>query len=222
MRRLFMISGVFFLALLAGCSQATQTVQDAHDSGGDHPQKQQKESVADSVDWGQLQSDHHHHKDQKKSDSSAKGLEPTSVAIPKLGVKADATDLGMLKNGEMAVPKNAQDVGWYKNGVQPGQKGRAVLAGHTEYDKQLGVFHHLDKLNKGDFIYVTNKKGKRLKFKVNKKDSVSRKSKKAVKEAFGYTGKRSMAMITCEGQFNEKAGTHEKRMIVYASLVNKK
>lgn len=223
MRRSIVIVGLLLLAVLTGCSQTTQAVRESGNSGHDHKQQQiNQENVNNSINWNNLQAAHDDDHKKKEKHASSKELKPTKVAIPKLGIKADTTDLGVLSNGQMAVPKKAQDVGWFKKGAKPGEKGRAVLAGHTDYNKQVGVFHDIDKLSKGNFVYITNKKGQRLKFKVYKKNTVSRKSQDAVKDAFGYSAAKTVALISCEGEFNEKEGTHEDRIIVYANLVHKK
>src|SRR5688500_7982550 len=51
---------------------------------------------------------------------------PVRLMIPKLDVDAAIKYMGVTKTGDMAVPDNIADVGWYKHGPHPGNKGSAV------------------------------------------------------------------------------------------------
>ena len=55
----------------------------------------------------------------------------------------------------MDVPKQPDDVAWFDLGFRPGQKGSAVIDGHSGWkDNRPAVFDNLSKLKNGDKIYV--------------------------------------------------------------------
>src|SRR5258708_38380056 len=57
---------------------------------------------------------------------------PDRLDIPVLNIDAAVLQVGIARSGHMAVPPNFTDVGWYKYGSLPGQKGSAVMAGHVD------------------------------------------------------------------------------------------
>lgn len=68
--------------------------------------------------------------------------------------------MGVSSNGEMEIPKNIVDVGWFKLGSLPGTKGSAVIAGHFNGENgEDGVFYNLNKLIEGDKLLIEDDKG---------------------------------------------------------------
>ncbi len=78
---------------------------------------------------------------------------PSRIIIPKLDIDTDVQLVGITKKGNMAVPTNFTDTGWYKYGTIPGQEGSAVIAGHQTNALSLpAVFMRLPELEEGDDI----------------------------------------------------------------------
>lgn len=147
------------------------------------------------------------------------GIEPDTLKIPAIDVKAQVQHLGMTKTGEMAVPDNIEDVSWFSPGYQPGQNGRAVIAGHVDGVDGPAVFWDLSKLRLGDEVLVQNE-DKTLAFKVHTMESVPL-DLADVSTVFGYTSSPELVLITCSGTYDFDRGTREERLIVYASLIEK-
>lgn len=112
--------------------------------------------------------------------SSTYGIAPaytqpsTRLIIPKLGIDTAIEYVGVLPNGNMDVPSNPNNVGWYKYGARPGEVGNAVIAGHRDwYNIGKVVFYNLDSLSPGDLIYVQSSLDKRQTFVVTGVSSVS-------------------------------------------------
>jgi hypothetical protein len=59
--------------------------------------------------------------------------QPTSLAIPAIGVNAAVEQVGVNAQGNMDVPRNPNNTAWYAPGARPGQQGNAVIAGHVDY-----------------------------------------------------------------------------------------
>ncbi|ANU11800.1 Peptidase C60 sortase A and B [Planococcus antarcticus DSM 14505] len=147
------------------------------------------------------------------------GIQPTSLKIPAINLEAQVQHLGKTETGEMAVPDNIEDVSWFSPGYQPGQNGRAVIAGHVDGVDGPAIFWDLSKLQLGDEVVVQNK-DKSLTFKVHTMESVPL-DLADVSDVFGYTSSPELVMITCSGTYDFERGTREERLIVYASLVEK-
>ncbi|WHZ59035.1 hypothetical protein [Metabacillus hrfriensis] len=46
-----------------------------------------------------------------------KGIIPVKVEIPAIYVEANIEQIGILANGQMGVPREINDVGWFEPGV---------------------------------------------------------------------------------------------------------
>lgn len=145
---------------------------------------------------------------------------PYRLAIPALGIDAAVQHVGVNQKGNMANPNNFKDVGWYKYGPKPGDTGAAVIAGH--YDNGLGmagVFKKLTDVRSGDDIYVLDKQGSRLHFKVKSTRVYDYKNAEATKEVFtAASGKSELKLITCSGSWIKAANTYSERTVVIAEL----
>ena len=142
---------------------------------------------------------------------------PVRLVIPKIGVDAAVEKVGLTSGNDMASPSGPDTVGWYKFGPRPGNKGSAVIDGHSGYaDNRQAVFDDLPKLKVGDKLIVKDASGKRLEFVVSRKVLYARDASAA--EVFGTTKKRRLNLITCTGSFDVAAGTHSKRLVIFAEL----
>jgi sortase A len=145
--------------------------------------------------------------------------EPLTLLVPKLNINSQIEEVGQDQVGRMDVPKNFMNVGWYKLGFKPGEKGSAVIAGH--FDTVSGtpaVFYNLGNLTTGDDLYITNKAKERLHFKVTKTE-VFDFDKVPLQEVFASTDTVRLNLITCNGTFNQNAKNYTKRLVVYTKLV---
>src|SRR5438309_658887 len=68
---------------------------------------------------------------------------PVRLVIPAIQVDASVEQVGRTPDGAMDVPKESNDVGWYKLGFRPGEQGNAVMAGHLDTATDRAVFWDL-------------------------------------------------------------------------------
>ncbi|WP_174612975.1 class F sortase [Virgibacillus ihumii] len=149
------------------------------------------------------------------------GITPETIKIPAINVESEVEKVGLLKNGQMAVPENFRITGWYKLGPKPGERGSAVIAGHVDDKTGPGVFFNLKDLQKGDEVKIKNKDGKRLVFEVVGKE-IFPMDDAPVKQIFGYTSRRMLNLVTCTGPFDRSKGGHINRLVVYTELQTEK
>ncbi|WBB66668.1 class F sortase [Micromonospora sp. WMMD812] len=145
--------------------------------------------------------------------------EPTRIRIPRIGVDASTTALGLDKNQQIAVPP-AKLTGWYKLGPSPGEAGTAVVVGHVDArGTGPAVFFRLGALKPGDTIEVLRKDGKTARFVV---DGVARYPKKNFpsKLVYGHTGKAQLRLITCGGGYDKAAKSYKDNIVAFASLTS--
>ena len=81
---------------------------------------------------------------------------PVRIEIVVIDLEAPILPLGVVsETGQMEVPENVDQVGWYRYGPAPGRPGSAVLAAHVDMAGEgPGVFFHLDRLRMGDQVNV--------------------------------------------------------------------
>lgn len=143
---------------------------------------------------------------------------PVRLDIPKLTISAKIEYLGLTKGGEMAVPSNIHDVGWYKFGALPGTKGSAVLAGHLNGLKgESGVFANLDKLQKGDIFSVTDTNNQTTQFVVREIRTYGQHEQPY--EVFKSTDGVHLNLITCTGVWDREQRHFTERLVVFGDQV---
>ncbi len=146
--------------------------------------------------------------------------QPTRIRIPRIGVDAPTTPVGLDRNQQIAVPplNQPKTAGWYKLGPSPGEVGTAVVVGHVD-SRATGraVFFRLGALKPGDTIEVLRNDGKKARFII---DGVAAYPKKTLplKLVYGYTGKAQLRVITCGGAYDKAARSYKDNIVVFATL----
>ncbi|MGB6408367.1 MAG: class F sortase [Planococcus donghaensis] len=156
---------------------------------------------------------------QRERQESIKGMEPFQIKIPSIGVDAAIESTGILDNGEMGVPEDVDQVGWFEPGYKVGAKGHAVLAGHVDSLTGPAVFYELENIKIGETVTVTGPDGREMVYKVT--DLTSYETDDApIEKIFGSSDKRLLSLITCTGDYNRDIGSHEERLVVTAELIS--
>jgi LPXTG-site transpeptidase (sortase) family protein len=141
---------------------------------------------------------------------------PERLRIPSLDVDAPVISVGVTGNGDMEVPKDVRDVGWYRHGPAPGEPGAAVLAGHVDSREQgRGVFFDLRRLDVGSHVVVTNSAGNVQRYEVVARRTYD-KPRLPTDALFSRTGPPQLVLITCGGDFDNEAGSYRENVVVYA------
>jgi sortase A len=160
-------------------------------------------------------------KHKQQQDSSSNGIIPVSIEIPAIQVKASVVNVGKRSNGQMDVPKNDKDIGWYEPGIMPGQTGNAVMAGHVDNKTGPAIFFNLKNVKPGNEIIVENNKKEKVIFIVEKLKSYDY-EEAPLEEIFGYSNSENLNLITCTGSYNRNKKTHEERLVVYTKIKKEK
>lgn len=146
------------------------------------------------------------------------GIDPQVIEIPSLDVKATIEEVGRLDNGQMGVPQDPDQAGWFSPGTKPGGRGSAVIAGHVDSKTGPAIFYELDKMEIGDEVLVHGEDGEIVRFAVVKKVAYPR-TDAPVDAIFGFTYGSGLNLITCTGSWDRKAKTHDDRLVVYTEII---
>lgn len=145
---------------------------------------------------------------------------PDRLVIPSLGIDAHVREVGVKADGSMATPGSFVDVGWYKYGTIPGQIGSAVIDGHVDNALSLaGVFKHLEDIKKGDDVYIVQKDGSRIHFRVV---DIKRYpyNDAPLEKIFAQNDAARLNLITCTGDWLKSDQTYNERLVVFTQLVS--
>ncbi len=146
---------------------------------------------------------------------------PARLIIPSIGVDANVQSVGLSwrGTGDMSVPTNFTDVGWYNQGPLPGMPGSAVIDGHLDgKNVREAVFYNLDKLKPGDLVEVHDAKGTVFQFRVTETKTYDYNA--PTTDIFsGDTSKTGLNLITCAGVWDKAHAIYDKRIVVFTELV---
>ncbi|GAA0632830.1 class F sortase [Sporichthya brevicatena] len=143
--------------------------------------------------------------------------DPARVAVPRLGISAALSPLSLGADGEL-IPPDYGSAGWYRNGPEPGETGRAVIAGHVDSRTGPDVFADLRNARPGDRIVVDLVDGTAQEFVV---DDVGLYAKSAFPTAdvYGPSTERELRLITCGGEYDRDRGGYQSNVVVFAHAV---
>ena len=142
---------------------------------------------------------------------------PSSLSLPRLGVRAVIAAVGVSADGQAEVPEDPQRVGWYRFSPAPGSaEGSSVVVGHVDSDgRGLGVLVALNDVRRGDRVVVVRKDGKRVAYRVASRRTVS-KEDLAASGAFRRDGPAVLTLITCTGPYRPDEGGYQNNLVVTA------
>lgn len=143
--------------------------------------------------------------------------EPVRLRIGGIGVDAPVVPHGVdQRTGEMDVPSNVDEVGWYEFGPSPGEQGSAVLAAHVDLAGQgPGVFYRLSQVDPGDTIDVLFADGSSTSFVVEARMTYE-KSELPLETIFSRSGSPVLTLVTCGGGFDRSSLRYDSNVVVYA------
>ncbi len=149
---------------------------------------------------------------------------PRYLSIEKLGIRnARILPMGVNASGELATPYNIFDVGWYDGSSKPGQGGTLIIDGHNGGPHVKGVFKNLPSLTTGDIITIERGDGVKFNYKVVDSNAIS------LDDSDNYmmtaarspeTGKESVTLISCTGDWSSQRKTYLSRQFVRAVITD--
>ncbi|MEX0919084.1 MAG: class F sortase [Candidatus Paceibacterota bacterium] len=143
---------------------------------------------------------------------------PARLKIPSINVDAAIEYKSLTPEGAMDVPKGPDDIAWFDLGPRPGENGSAVIAGHRGWKNgRVAVFDNLDKLRKGDKIYVEDISGKSVSFVV--RESRIYDSEAYVPEVFASNDGIHLNLVTCVGVWDKSKKSSSQRLVVFTDII---
>ena len=143
-------------------------------------------------------------------------IPPVAVRIPAHGVSNTVIPVGVdAGTGELSVPLDPAEVGWYQFGSTPGAAGSAVLAGHVDWKGRPGAFIDLDQVQPGERVEVDLADGTTHAFVVVETHLIAK--TELPKELFERSGPPKLVLITCGGEFDRSIHRYRQNVVVVAT-----
>ncbi|MFI5687942.1 class F sortase [Streptomyces sp. NPDC051636] len=145
---------------------------------------------------------------------------PTRLSIPKISVDAPFTALTIGDSGRLEPPPadNVNLVGWYAEGVSPGEAGTAIIAGHVDTATSAAVFVELGELKPGDRFFIERADGTKPAFVVDSAETFE-KDKFPSERVYADTPRAEVRLITCAGDYDHAVRDYTENLVVFAHLV---
>ncbi|MEU6553521.1 class F sortase [Streptomyces sp. NPDC046915] len=145
---------------------------------------------------------------------------PTRLSIPKISVDAPFTSLALGHSGRLQPPPadNTNLVGWYSDGVSPGEAGTAIIAGHVDTVASAAVFAELGELKPGDRFTVERADGTKPSFVVDSAETFA-KDDFPSERVYADTPRAEVRLITCAGDYDRTVKDYMDNLVVFAHLV---
>jgi hypothetical protein len=149
------------------------------------------------------------------------GFSPVELVVDRIGLDAPV-EVGSIVDGVMLDPSGPWVVSWYEPLGKVGEGDNVVMAGHVDYwDTGPAIFQGVPSLVPGDVISVVGDNGETYQYEVEWAqlfDVATQLTPEVIqKDIVGDTGKESLTLITCGGEFN---GTeYLQRFVVRANKI---
>lgn len=147
---------------------------------------------------------------------------PVKLAVPAIVIEAPVTRLGLDRKNRLDAPpmSRPKEVGWYRDGPAPGEKGTALIVGHRDTRTGPAIFLNLNALHRGDIVKVRRADRRTAVFTV---DAVKTYKKEDFPDdkVYGPTGRPELRLLTCGGRFDKKNG-YSANVVVFAHLTGLK
>ncbi|MFJ7177260.1 class F sortase [Streptomyces massasporeus] len=152
---------------------------------------------------------------------TAQNPPPRRVLVPRTGLDARVSPVGVTDEGDVTVPDDPSVAGWYRYGPAPGSaEGSAVLVGHVDTDTgALGEFRALYGVRRGDTVEVRRAGDEPVTYRVVSRVTVPKDELPA--SAFRRTGAPVLTLITCAPPFVPERGGYLSNLVVTADPVGR-
>jgi Sortase domain len=151
------------------------------------------------------------------ADPAVPAAVPDRLDLPTLRVRAAVRPVGVDRRGDLQIPADVSDVGWYRFGARPGDPaGSTVLSGHVDSAEQgRGAFFRLRELSPGDPVLVHGSDGRTRAYRVVAREEWP-KSEVPLDRLFARTGAARLTLVTCGGGFREDVRSYRDNIAVTA------
>ncbi|MDL5350533.1 sortase [Microbacterium sp. zg-YB36] len=146
-----------------------------------------------------------------------RSAEPQQLTSADLQIDMPVVPVGVQDDGSMEIPADPAVAGWYRFGPAPADAaGSTVLAAHVDSRVYgVGPLARLREAQRGQTVQVTDAAGAVSGYTVESVTYIPR-AELPVDQLFDRNGPRSLVLITCGGQFDERTRTYSDNVVLVA------
>lgn len=143
---------------------------------------------------------------------------PKALVIRDLDLLSPVRAVGVEESGELEVPDETE-VGWFQYGSAPGLPGATVLAAHVSWNRTVGPFNQLGRLEPGARVDVIADDDSIRVYEVVER-VVYDKDELPRDRIWTTTGDETLVLITCGGSYNPDIRRYRQNIVIYAVPVD--
>jgi sortase (surface protein transpeptidase) len=134
-----------------------------------------------------------------------------------IGIDATVRPVGVAADGQVEIPEDARQVGWYRFGPAAGQpRGSVVIVGHRDSRTQgAGALFRLNEAQVGDIVALTMADGSELSYRVVERRQYEKKVL-PLSQLFDWEGPARLTLVTCGGPYDKRQGGYLDNIVVTA------
>lgn len=146
--------------------------------------------------------------------TSDRAAAPATMTIPAIDIESRVEPVG-TEDRVLQIPPQPWVVGWWKDGVAPGQgRGTVVLTAHLDSREYgAGPFVRAEDLKRGDTMTLTDADGVRHRYRVAAVDTF-RKKALPYEELFDQRSDERVVFVTCGGSYDRRNGGWDSNVVV--------
>ncbi|UJP41516.1 class F sortase [Cellulomonas palmilytica] len=145
---------------------------------------------------------------------------PVRLAVPDVDLDMTVVPVGVLDDGTMEIPEDADEAGWYRFGPAPADDdGNTLIAAHVDSRLTgIGPFSRLRDVPSGAPVAVTDADGTVHRYRVTDVESIDKDSA-PLDVWFARSGPPRLVLVTCGGTWQEDVGHYSDNVVVTAEPV---
>ncbi|MCA9308661.1 MAG: class F sortase [Patescibacteria group bacterium] len=146
----------------------------------------------------------------------AKPIYGAPVRIYATGIDAKIEEIGLTDSGQLGVPNNPLNAGWYSRSALVGARGNVIIDGH--YDSIGGkpaAFWNLKNLKINDKVFLIDDYNRETVYTITAIHYVDIQDSDRIEKLTSSVGK-TLTLVTCNGVWVPSEGTYNKRLIIKA------
>lgn len=147
--------------------------------------------------------------------------QPVLIRYPEIEAELPVQPSGVSEDGQMEVPDDAAQAGWYKYGKAPAdEEGSTVITAHAgSAETPVGPLYALTEAEPGDEVAVTDESGTEHRYQVTEIQQLG-KATLDFTPYFERAGEHHLVLITCGGQWIPEQNSYAENIIVVAEPVD--
>ena len=147
--------------------------------------------------------------------------EPVRLIYPQIEAELPIAPRGVSDDGQMEVPDDAAQAGWYQYGKAPADEiGTTVITAHAGSEETpIGPLYGLTEAQPGQVVTVVDAAGAEHRYRVTETQQLG-KDGLDFTPYFERTGAHRLVLITCGGQWMPERNSYAENVIVVAEPID--